>query len=309
MIIAKYNIAPGSGSNASKGATAVSGGAGGSATVDLFPLTAKIATLEAKVSSLELLLSKANAVLAGLDGRFLSKLGDRSEYSYALGALYTDFIQSEMYDNGVGYRISGSPTAQVEDKYNLIVKDLGWAQVQFNTVRQSDVTMVTDNTDEATAQLTANNVSIGATLAAGYLLVQCGAVLTNERCFTEVAKRVIYQVSKTIGNQTFVSGWREAETDSAGNFILEFGKADNVCFTIRFTYTFAFRKYGDITSGTYSLYIGGTDPDDNMTDCFAAAIKTTTVNASGVSVMQGDDGTRITSSGVQHTTDGGTTWT
>ena len=309
MIIAKYNIPQGSGSNAVNGATAVAGGGGVGASVDLTPITDKIAALETAVSNLQLQLSKANAVLAGLDSRFLSKYGDRSEYSYALGALYTDFIQSERFGNGVGFRISGSATEAVEDKYNLIVKDLGWAQVAFNTVLQSDVTMVTNNTDEASAQLNANNVSIGATLASGYLLIQCGAILTNERCFTEVAKRVTYQVSSTIGNQTLVSEWREAETDSAGNFILEFGKADNVRFSIRFAYTFAFRKYGNITSGTYRLYIGGTDPDDNKTDCFAAAIKTTTVNASGVTVMQGNDGTRITSSGVQHTTDGGTTWT
>ena len=309
MIIAKYNIAPGSGSNASKGATAVSGGAGGSATVDLSPLTEKIATLETKVSTLELLLSKANAVLAGLDGRFLSKLGDRSEYSYALGALYTDFIQSEMYGNGVGYRISGSPTAQVEDKYNLIVKDVGWARVAFNAVRQDEVTLVDRNTDETTAQLGWVNVSIGPTLASGYVLIDCGAELTNERCFTTISKRVTYKVTRTIGGQSFVSQNIEAETDSNGNFILYFDKADNVSFSIRFRYTFAFRQYGNMTSGTYRLYIRGTDPANNRTDIFAAATKVVTLNASGLTVMQGDNGARITCDGVQTTVNGGTTWT
>lgn len=308
MIIAKYNIAQGSGSNASQGATAVSGGAGGSASVDLTPITDKIATLESKVSNLELQLNKANIVLAGLDGRFLSKFGDRSEYSYALGALYTDFIQSELYWNGVGFRISGSPTAAVEDKYNLIIKDVGWARVAFNSIQQSEVTMVDSNTDGTTAQLNAN-VSIGATNAAGYILVDCGATLTNERCFSDVAKTVTYSVTRRIGNQIDVTGYQEAETDSAGNFILYFGKGDAISFSIRFEYTFAFRQYGNMTSGTYRLYIQGTDAGNSQTDIFGTTAKTTIVNASGVTVMQGDDGKRITSSGVQTTTDGGTTWT
>lgn len=309
MNIAKYNIAPGSGSNASAGATAVSGGAGGGVAIDLTPITDKVAALESRVSQLELQLGKANAVLASLDSRFLSKFGDRSEYSYALGALYTDFIQSDMYDNGVGFRVSGTATAAVEDKYNLIVKDLGWAMVPFNTVQQSDVTIVNTPIGEDTAQLNVLNVSIGPAIASGYLLIDCGATLTNERCFTTISKSVMYKVDRTVGNQVITTGFREADTDSSGRFILQFGYADNVSFSIRFKYTYSFRQVGDITSGTYRLYIRGTDPANNRTDCFAAAIKVSTLNASGLTVMNGTNGARITSSGLETTTDGGTTWT
>lgn len=308
MNIAKFNIAPGSGSNASVGSTAVAGGGGSGYSVDLTPLTEKIAALESKVSQMELLLSGVRSILSGLDGRFLSRLGDRSDYSYHLGALYSDFLQSEMFGNGVGFRLSGNATATVDDKYNLIIKDVGWASIAFNTVLQNDATMVDSNTDEATAQLTTSFISIGQTIADGYMLVDCGAILTNERCFTEVAKIVEYSVRFSIGQQSWTEPYKEAEADSNGNYILYFQHADSVSIAIRFKYTYSFRQYGDTTSGTYRLYIQGTDPEDNQTDCFAASSKTTTVNASGVTVMEGDNGARITKNGVQITHNGGTTW-
>jgi len=305
MIIGKYNISKGSATKRSPGSSAV---AGSGSTVDLTPITDKVAALEAKVSQLELQLSRVNAVLQGLDGRFLSKLGDRSDYSYYLGALYTDFLQSEMFANGVGYRMSGNATAAVEDKYNLIVKDVGWAQVPFSTVMQSDASYVDHNTDEATAQLNVSNVSIGATNASGFMLVDCGAEFTNERCFTVIGKRVEYSVRLQHGQQIDVLPYTEAEQDANGNFILLFTQADNVTVSIRFTFTYAFRQVGDTTSGTYRLYIRGTDPTNNRTDCFAASIKTATLNASGLTVINGNNGTRLTSGGVQHSTDGGNTW-
>jgi len=308
MIIGKYNIAPGSGSNAKTGATAVAGGGGGGASVDLTPITDKIAALESKVSQLELQMSKVNAVLSALDSKFLSKFGDRSDYSYYLGALYTDYIQSDMFDGGVGFRVSGNATAAVEDKYNLIIKDVGWASVPFSTVQQSDATLVDNDTDEATSQLSISSVSIGATLAAGYVLIDCGATLTNERCFTTISKSLIYRVSARTGQQIHVSGHMEAETDSNGNFILRFGKADDVSIEMDFRWAYSFRHIGDITSGTYRLYIQGTDPTNNKTDCFASSAKSTTINASGVTVMDGGNGARITKNGVQRTSDGGTTW-
>lgn len=308
MIIGKYDIAQGSGSNASVGSTAVAGGGGGGASIDITPITDKIALLEAKVSQLETQLARVQATLSGLDSRFLSKFGDRSEYSYALGAVYTDFIQSEMYDNGVGYRVSGSPTAAIEDKYNLIIKDVGWARIPFNTIQQSEVTLVTTNTDEETDQLNVNNVSIGPTIASGYMLIDCGATLTQERCFTVVNKTVQYNVKKELNGRVSESGFKEAQTDSSGYFILKFDKADNISFDIRFRWTYAFRKYGDMTSGSYRLFIRGTDYADSETDCFAASVKTTTVNSSGITVMQSLDGARLTSDGLETTTDGGVTW-
>ena len=308
MIIAKYNIAPGSGSNATVGSTAVAGGSGSGYSVDLTPITDKLAALETEVSQLRNQLNKANAALAALDGKYLSKYGDRSEYTYALGAVYTEFLQSELYDNGIGYRISGNPTATVEDKYNLIVKDVGWGYAPWTTVQDSTVTVVNTPTDEDTAQLNAVNVSIGATNATGFLLLDCGAQLTNERCFTLISKSVQYSVKVMRNGQQYITDFVEAETDSNGNFILYFQKGENVSFNIRFKYTYSFKKYGNITSGTYRLYIRGTDPSNNRTGCFAATTKTTTVNASGVTVMQGTDGARITSAGVQVTHDGGNTW-
>ena len=308
MIIAKYNIAPGSGSNATVGSTAVAGGSGSGYSVDLTPITDKLAALETEVSQLRNQLNKANAALAALDGKYLSKYGDRSEYTYALGAVYTEFLQSELFGNGVGYRISGNPTATVEDKYNLIVKDVGWGYAPWTTVQDSTVTVVNTPTDEDTAQLNAVNVSIGATNATGFLLLDCGAQLTNERCFTLISKSVQYSVKVMRNGQQYITDFVEAETDSNGNFILYFQKGENVSFNIRFKYTYSFKKYGNITSGTYRLYIRGTDPSNSRTDCFAATTKTTTVNASGVTVMQGTDGARITSAGVQVTHDGGNTW-
>lgn len=306
MIIAKYNVPTGSGSSSSVGTTAV---AGGGSNVDITPLTEKVAALEAKVSQLEQQLSRVQSTLSGLDARFLSKLGDRSEYTYALGAVYTDHVQSEMYDNGVGYRVSGNPTAAVEDKYNFIIKDVGWGYVTWNTVLQSEATVVDTNTNEAEGQFTVTDVSIGATTTSGYMLLDCGATLTNERCFTVLSQNVEYRVRFRIGNQYFLTEYMDADTDSNGNYILFFQRADNVSFTIRFTWTYAFEKFGDMTMGSYRLYIKGTDAANNRTDCFAASIKAATLNASGVTVMNGDNGYRITSNGVQHTTDGGTTWT
>jgi hypothetical protein len=110
------------------------------------------------------------------------------------------------------------------------------------------------------------------------------------------------------GQQIDVLPYAEAEQDANGNFILLFTKADNVTVSIRFTLTYAFRQFGDITSGTYRLYIRGTDPTNNRTDCFAASVKTATLNASGLTIINGNNGTRLTSAGVQHSTDGGTTW-
>lgn len=307
MIIGKYNIAPGAGSNATTGSTAVAGGASG-AGVDITPLTNKIAALESRVAQLESQLTRANAILAGLDTRFLSKLGDRSVYSYALGAVLTDTIQSEMFGHGVGYQIKGTATSRETDKYNITVKDVGWSSVAFSTISQSEASYVDHNTDEATAQLNAMNISIGATHATGYLLVDCGATLTNERCFAHIASRVEYQVKVTIGQNVFIEPYKEAETDGNGNYILLFQEADDISISIRFYYTYAFRQYGNLASGTYRLYIRGTDPTNNKTDCFASATKSTTVNASGITVMNGNNGVRLTSGGMQTTTDGGSTW-
>ena len=308
MIIAKYNIAPGTGSNASVGSTAVAGGGGGGSSVDLTPITDKLAALETMVSTLELQLSRAQAALAGLDSKYLSKYGDNSIYSYVLGAIYTNFLQSEMYNNGVGFRLSGNPTATVDDKYNLIIRDVGWGTVAFTKREQDEVTVVDTDTDEATAQFNALNVSIGATNAAGYMLLDCGATLTNERCFTVISKSVEYNAHHTIGGQIFVTEYKEAEVDSNGNFILTFQKADNVKFNIRFRYAYAFHKTGTLTSGTYRLFIQGTNPSNNTTDCFAASTKVTTINASGITVMNGNNGKRLTATGIQTTSDGGTTW-
>jgi hypothetical protein len=132
--------------------------------------------------------------------------------------------------------------------------------------------------------------------------------MTNERLFTVISKSVEYSVKTRIGDQIDISGFTEAETDSNGYFILHFPNADEVSFTIRFKFAYAFRKFADLTSGTYRLYIRGTDAANNRTDCFAASSKTATLNASGVTVVNGNNGYRITSNGVQHTTDGGTTW-
>jgi hypothetical protein len=305
MIIGKYDIPAGSASKPSVGTTAVAGSA---PSVDLSPINEKVAALETKVSALEAQLARVQSALSGLDTKFMSKFGDRSEYSYYLGAVYTDFVQSEMYDNGVGFRVSGNATAAVEDKYNLIVKDVGWASVPFNTVQQSSVTLVDSDTDEGTDTLNTSNISIGQTLAAGYLLVDCGATLTNDRCFTTISRSVTYRVQARIGQQIHVSGYMEAETDANGNFILYFSKADEISVSIQFRWTYAFRHSGQLTSGTYRLYIRGTDYTNNRTDCFASSIRSTTVNASGVTVMDGDTGARITKNGVQRTSDGGTTW-
>ena len=307
MIIAKYNIPSGSSPASGKGASAVAGGTG-TANVDLTAINTKVAALELKVSQLETQLTRANAVLAGLDARFLSKLGDVSEYSYRLGSVYTDFLQSGMFDDGVGYRLSGSATATIEDKYNMIIKDVGWSRIAFNTVEQEDATLVDRNTDEVSDQLNAT-VNIGATNADGYMLIDCGATLTNGKYFTVISKSVEYDVQTTIGQQTTTEQNIVAETDSNGNFILFFDKADAVTFTIRFTYTYVFRRYDQLTVGAYRLYIRGTDPSNNQTDCFGASAKTVTLNASGLTVLNGLIGKRITSNGVQTTSDGGTTWT
>ena len=307
MIIGKYNIAAGT-SSARQGAGASAVDGGGAVSVDLSPITDKVSALEAKVSALELLLGKANAVLAGLDSRFLSKLGDRSDYSYRLGAVYTDFLQSGMFDNGVGYRISGDAAAPVEDKYNIVVKDVGYSTVAFNTV-QGEASIVDADTDEATAQLDMPSTSIGATSASGYLLVDCGALLTSERCFTTISRRVLYTLRARTGQQIWYERDIEADVDSNGNFIILFDKADDISISIRFVYTYSFRRVGDMASGTYRLYIRGTDYANSQTDCFAATLKTSTMNAGGITVMNGLIGARITSGGLQTTADGGTTWT
>lgn len=306
MNIAKYNVPAGAATKANVGTTAV---AGGGYTVDLTPITEKIAALESKVSYLEIMLDRVQTAMAGLDSKFLSKLGDRSDYSYYLGALYTDFVQSEMYENGVGYRVSGSPTAATEDKYNLIVKDYGWGEVPFNTVNQDTATYVDTDTNEATSQLVVNNIVIGQTTAPGYLLVDCGATLTNERCFTEISKKVTYTARMTIGQGTYVDPHTETETDSNGNFIIHFGKADNVKIDINFIYTYAFRHVGSMTSGTLRLFIRGTDPSNSKTNCFGEAVKISTLNAGAITVMKDEDGMRMTSTGLQETDDGGETWT
>jgi PDZ domain-containing secreted protein len=92
-----------------------------------------------------------------------------------------------------------------------------------------------------------------------------------------------YEATATRGGAVHPSGWKEAETDDNGNFILNFTKADDITFAVRFTYTYAFRKTETLTSGTYRLYIQGTDPSNNQTDCFAATTKVTTINASNSS--------------------------
>ena len=299
MIIAKYDRAAGTGMKTTVGSTAV---AGGGSTVDLTPLTEKVASLESEVSQLRVQLARAEATLAGLDARFLSKFGDVSDGTYQLGAVYTDYIQSERYDDGVGFRVSGSATAAVEDKYNFIIKDVGWGRIPFTTITQNDMTVVTTNTDEDSDSLS-SSFSIGETNAAGYVLLDFGAELTHERCFTTISKRVRYQVQHTQGDRINITDIRDADTDSNGYFILKFSKADNVTITVWFTWTYAFAKYGDVTSGTYRLYIRGTDYTNSRTDCFATTTKTTTVNSKGT------DGARITSAGVQVTYDGGTTWT
>jgi hypothetical protein len=123
-----------------------------------------------------------------------------------------------------------------------------------------------------------------------------------------VGVMLCYRIKYRIGNQYFVGAYVEAEADSNGSYIAYFPAADEVSITVRFKYTYAFRHVGDTTSGTYRLYVRGTDYLHNRTDCFAASMKSATLNASGITVMNGSNGARITSGGVQTTSDGGATW-
>jgi len=308
MIIAKYNRAKGGGDSNVYGATAVSGGIGGT-TLDITPLTEKLAVLESTVSKLQQGLAKVQNTVMGLDGKYLSKLGDNSEGSYTLGAVYTAFLQGGLFDNGVGFRISGNDTAAVEEKYKMIIRDVGWGVVPFTTVNEAETTIVNQATDEDTAHLNVASVSIGAAASAGYILLDCGAQLTNERCFSTIAKRVEYQATVTRGNQIFVGERTEAEVDGNGRFILHFQRGDDVSLAIHYSFTYSFRPVGDVTSGTYRLYIRGTDYAHSRTDCFAAAANTGTLSAGAVTIISGNNGARLTSTGVQRTTDGGNTWT
>lgn len=305
MIIRKFNKAKGNSTKAIVGSTAV---AGGGYTVDLTPITNKIADIESQTSGMQNAIAKCQAAIAALPERFLSRLGDQTDYSYWLGALYSDFLQSGRFDNGVGYRLSGSDTATTEDKYTFAIKDVGWSQIAFTTVNQSTAQSVTSDTDEASDTLTAS-VTLNNTAVAGYLLVDCGATLTSERCFTIVARSVEYDISVRTGNIIQVATNVEAQTDGAGRFIIYFDKADRVDITIHFTFVYAFRHVGTTTSGTYRLYIRGTDYANSKTDCYGTASKVATVTASGFTVMSGDDGYRITSDGLEVTDDGGDTWT
>lgn len=304
MNIAKYDIPQSRGNSASTGTTAVAGATAGT---DIGPITEKVAELEAELSQLRLQLTRVTSVLSGLDTRFLSKLGDRSDYSYTLGALYSDFIQSSEFQNGVGFRLSGNATAAVDEKYNLVFKDVGWSSVAYATTWGSAV-MVDSDTDEATAQLSASRASIGPSYANGFILIEAGAELTNDRCFTPIATKVEYSLQLRVGQQIDVVPYVEASQDSNGRFIIRFYEADDVSIAIKLYYTFAFRKYGDMTSGTYRLYIRGTDYANGQTDCFATFTKVTTVNADGITVMNNQIGVKVSSDGIKRTTDGGSTW-
>ena len=140
---------------------------------------------------------------------------------------------------------------------------------------------------------------------AGYLLVDCGATLTSERCFTVVAKAVEYDLSVRNGNVIQVVTNVEAQTDGAGRFIIYFDKADRVDITIRFTFVYAFRHVGTTTSGTYRLYIRGTDYANSKTDCYGTASK-----VADLSGYAWGDGRWMKARDKQDLTDdGGDTWT
>lgn len=303
MIIKKYNT--NRGSTASSGTSTII--TGGGASVDLTPITEKISALETRCAILERYVSSLQSAMSQLGDKYLSKNGDVSEGSYTLGAVYTNFLQSRGFDNGIGVRLSGDDASAVDNKYNFIVKDLGVGQVNWATIESTPVivdTPTTSGTDTFEATYTLTNIAHD-----GYLIFDCGYELTHSHCFNASIESVKYDITTEVGMAIYNNRNMEAYDESTGRYIVRITACDSATIKVKVKFAYAFSVVGDTTTGTYRIYVRGTDAVNETTDCFAGALKQTTTNASGVVVMNGTTGIKLAADGIYSTTDGGNTWT
>lgn len=310
MTIAKYNTSKGS--NTYK--TTVNNYVGG-VSVDTSGLEAQIAANTSSISQNRVNIYNLQNVINDIPNKYLKRTGDNSDYSYRFGTVYTDYLQSQNYNSGRGFKLVGSADSTANDKYFFKMIDLGNGYINFTTTT-SDETEIVSYTTYKKMILNKNNAfTITNSVSGASVIVQAGYNLTHSHNFTIISEKLQYKYYQSMSLQMTVPPsdtsddyvWTDAEEVSNGWQIPITSDGRQTTYVLRYIVEYS---YSDKTmTGAISLFIQGTDPNNNQTLFYGGSSRYTEMTSTYVQCISGSSGCKMTSDGIYKSSDGGENWT
>lgn len=115
------------------------------------------------------------------------------------------------------------------------------------------------------------------------------------------------EITATTAQAEIVNGaWMELEKDEQGNWIVPLDiLGDDMTYSLRYKATVHYNRPN--ISGNFSVFIEGTDANNNQTVLYGGSTRRTTVTSTAVSVMNNNNGYALMSDGLYKITNG--SWT
>ena len=319
MRIAKYNTSKGSNTYKTVVNTVVSGGG----SVDTSGLEAQIAANSASISENRVNISDLQNTVNAIPGKYLKRTGDSTDSTYRFGTIYTDNLESQNYNSGRGFRLVGDSNSSAEDKYQFKMIDLGNGYINFTATASEETREVYNTSYDKMTLLKNNAFSINNSVPGASVIVSAGYNLTHRNYFTIISEKLQYQYFQSIsftanppgseigGNDTL---WFDAEQVGNGWEIPLTSNGRESTYNIRYIVEYSYNSptAGGTQAqwiGYISLYIQGTDPNNNRTYFYGGSYRYTEMTSSYIQCISGTSGYKMTSNGIYKSTDGGESWT
>ena len=310
MKIAKYNTKKGS--NTYK--TTINNYIGGSS-VDTSGMEAQIAANTISINQNKVNITNLQNVVNDIPNKYLKRTGDSSEHSYKFGTIYTDNLESQNYNSGRGYRLVGSADSTTNDKYFFKIIDLGNGYIHFTYTNSSEAEVVGYTNYDKISLEKHNAFTITNSVSGASVIVQAGYNLTQSQKFTIISEKLQYKYFQSISTLTAAapsnnfddSMWADAREVHNGWEIPITSDGRQTTYELRYVVEYS---YNDSTiNGTISLFISGTDPNNDQTLFYGGSSRYTEMTSTYVQCISGSSGCKITSDGIYKSSDGGENWT
>lgn len=279
--------------NVRQGTTASSGGnsAGGSITGAGVDLSSVITAIDGNAGDIEALRNEVAQLrnqLASITAAMLRKDDDDSNngHTLRLGAVVTDTLMSNIYDNGRGFLLGvGGDAAAPEwmmvlrNIANRVDKTAPMADTVGNGITyDTSVASATQTLWDTTARVTVSNSTEGATLRvkAG-ITAGNGVTLLEQHLYYEVGQVIIGRAKEAASTDETITDIiaNKPEADNIGGDVwqlpLENANAQGDTFVYNFTYQATYRVEVGSVSQSVRLYIKGTQ-GDGTTRYFGGAV-------------------------------------
>lgn len=308
MRIAKYNT--NKGSNTYK--ATINNYIGGGNTVDTSGLEAQIATNANNIATNRVDIVNLQNIVNAIPNTYLRRTGDSSIHYYRFGKVYTDNLESGNYSSGRGFSLSGDSNSAEEDKYIFKIIDLGNGYIPF-TATTSDQEQVSYTSYAKKILEQDSAFTITNSIAGASVVVSAGYNVSN-RYFTIISQKLQYQVYQSLSINASPSdsdaAWNDAEY--TGGWEIPLASNGRECtYKLRYIVEYSY-DCGNTTLpavGFISLYIEGTDAENNQTFSYGGSSRYSEMTSSYVQCLSGSCGYKMMADGIYKTTDGGETWT